>query len=60
MKTTLSSAPRHRQERFRIAGALFGAETAGELRFRQVVDPLKTVRFEFPRRLRAQYGFTLL
>jgi amidase len=32
---------------------------AGELRFCQVVDPLKTVRFEFPKSLLAQYGFTL-
>jgi len=31
----------------------------GELRFCQVVDPLKTVRFEFPKSLLAQYGFTL-
>jgi amidase len=32
---------------------------SGELRFCQVVDPLKTVRFEFPKSLLAQYGFTL-
>jgi amidase len=32
---------------------------AGELRFCQVVDPLKTVRFEFPKSLLAQYGFAL-
>jgi amidase len=32
---------------------------SGELRFCQVVDPLKTVRFEFPRSLLAQYGFAL-
>ena len=32
---------------------------AGELRFCQVVDPLKTVRFEFPKTLLAQFGFAL-
>ena len=32
---------------------------AGELRFCQVVDPLKTVRFEFPKSLLAQYGFAI-
>ena len=32
---------------------------AGELRFCQMVDPLKTVRFEFPKSLLAQYGFAL-
>jgi amidase len=32
---------------------------AGELRFCQVVDPLKTVRFEFPKSLLAQYGYAL-
>ncbi len=29
----------------------------GQLRFCQVVDPLKTVRFEFPKRVLAEYGF---
>jgi amidase len=32
---------------------------AGELRFCQVVDPLKTVRFEFPKSILSQYGFAL-
>jgi amidase len=32
---------------------------AGELKFCQVVDPLKTVRFEFPKSLLKQYGYTL-
>jgi amidase len=32
---------------------------AGQLRFCQVVDPLKTVRFEFPKRVLKEYGFTL-
>ena len=31
----------------------------GQLRFCQVVDPLKTVRFEFPKWVLAQYGFRL-
>jgi amidase len=31
----------------------------GELRFCQVVDPLKTVRFEFPKDILAQYGYRL-
>jgi amidase len=31
----------------------------GQLRFCQVVDPLKTVRFEFPKRVLAEYGFAL-
>lgn len=32
---------------------------AGQLRFCQVVDPLKTVRFEFPKRVLKEYGFAL-
>jgi amidase len=32
---------------------------AGELRFCQVVDPLKTVRFEFPKAILADRGFSL-
>ena len=32
---------------------------AGELKFCQVVDPEKTVRFEFPLRILDQYGFRL-
>jgi amidase len=32
---------------------------AGELKFCQVVDPLKTVRFEFPKAVLEQYGFHL-
>jgi amidase len=32
---------------------------AGRLAFCQVVDPLKTVRFEFPKRVIAEYGFSL-
>lgn len=32
---------------------------AGELKFCQVVDPEKTVRFEFPRAVLEQYGFRL-
>ncbi len=31
----------------------------GELKFCQVVDPEKTVRFEFPKRVLAEYGFEL-
>jgi amidase len=31
----------------------------GQLRFCQVVDPLKTVRFEFPKGVLKEYGFTL-
>ena len=31
----------------------------GELKFCQVVDPLKTVRFEFPKAVLAEYGFEL-
>jgi amidase len=31
----------------------------GELKFCQVVDPLKTVRFEFPKNVLRQYGFEL-
>jgi len=31
----------------------------GELRFCQIVDPLKTVRFEFPKQVLRQRGFTL-
>jgi amidase len=30
---------------------------AGELKFCQVVDPLKTVRFEFPKSILSMYGF---
>ncbi len=30
---------------------------AGQLKFCQVVDPLKTVRFEFPKSILAEYGF---
>jgi amidase len=30
---------------------------AGQLKFCQVVDPLKTVRFEFPKTILAEYGF---
>lgn len=32
---------------------------AGELKFCQIVDPLKTVRFEFPKSVLKQYGFEL-
>jgi amidase len=31
----------------------------GQLRFCQVVDPLKTVRFEFPKAVLAEYGFRM-
>lgn len=31
----------------------------GELKFCQVVDPLKTVRFEFPKSVLAEYGYQL-
>jgi len=31
----------------------------GELKFCQVVDPLKTVRFEFPKAVLAEYGYEL-
>jgi amidase len=30
---------------------------AGQLKFCQIVDPLKTVRFEFPKAILAEYGF---
>jgi amidase len=29
----------------------------GELKFCQVIDPLKTVRFEFPKAVLAEYGY---
>jgi len=32
---------------------------AGELKFCQVVDPMKTVRFEFPKSVLSAYGFGL-
>ena len=32
----------------------------GELKFCQVVDPLKTVRFEFPKWVLAEYGFQMM
>jgi len=32
---------------------------AGQLKFCQVVDPLKTVRFEFPKSILAEYGFRM-
>lgn len=32
----------------------------GELKFCQVVDPLKTVRFEFPKWVLAEYGYQML
>jgi len=32
---------------------------AGQLKFCQVVDPLKTVRFEFPKAILAEYGFRM-
>ncbi len=32
---------------------------AGQLKFCQVVDPLKTVRFEFPKSILAEYGFQM-
>ena len=31
----------------------------GELKFCQIVDPLKTVRFVFPKAVLAEYGFEL-
>jgi amidase len=31
----------------------------GQLKFCQVVDPLKTVRFEFPKSALAAYGFKM-
>ena len=31
----------------------------GQLKFCQVVDPLKTVRFEFPKSVLAKYGFEM-
>jgi amidase len=31
----------------------------GQLKFCQVVDPLKTVRFEFPKQVLAEYGYRL-
>ncbi|HTP58477.1 MAG TPA: acetamidase/formamidase family protein, partial [Spirochaetia bacterium] len=33
---------------------------AGELKFCQIVDPLKTVRFEFPVEILKKYGFSAL
>jgi amidase len=32
---------------------------AGDLKFCQVVDPLKTVRFEFPKSVLGAYGFSM-
>lgn len=32
----------------------------GQLKFCQVVDPLKTVRFEFPKSVLAEYGFEMM
>jgi amidase len=32
----------------------------GQLKFCQVVDPLKTVRFEFPKSVLAEYGYQLM
>lgn len=32
---------------------------AGELKFCHVVDPQKTVRFEFPKAVLEQYGFRM-
>jgi amidase len=32
---------------------------AGQLKFCQVVDPLKTVRFEFPKSILAEYGYQM-
>jgi amidase len=32
----------------------------GQLKFSQVVDPLKTVRFEFPKSVLAEYGFQMM
>jgi amidase len=32
---------------------------AGQLKFCQVVDPMKTVRFEFPKSILSAYGFSL-
>jgi amidase len=32
---------------------------AGELKFCQVVDPMKTVRFEFPKSVLSAYGFSM-
>jgi amidase len=32
---------------------------AGQLKFCQVVDPLKTVRFEFPKSILAEYGYRM-
>jgi amidase len=32
----------------------------GQLKFCQVVDPLKTVRFEFPKSVLAEYGFQMI
>jgi amidase len=31
----------------------------GELKFCQIVDPLKTVRFEFPKSVLSAHGFSL-
>lgn len=42
---------------FNDAGMLMSL--VGELKFCQVVDPLKTVRFEFPKWVLAEYGFEL-
>jgi len=32
---------------------------AGELKFCQVVDPMKTIRFEFPKSILSSYGFSM-
>ena len=42
---------------FNDAGMLMSL--VGELKFCQVVDPLKTVRFEFPKWVLAEYGFEM-
>lgn len=39
------------------AEATFLMSVAGDLRICQVVDPLKTARYELPRRIAEQYGF---
>ncbi len=68
-KTTdaAASAATHRMAQFLTRFACIPLNNAamlmslvGELKFCQVVDPLKTVRFEFPMETLREYGFTAL
>jgi amidase len=43
----------------RVNEAAMIMSLAGELKFCQVVDPMKTVRFEFPKSVLSAYGFRM-